>query len=1458
MANLHGETKFDPIDVDTMPDPVNWTTLDRYSQSGRRHVRSPKPLPNNAVVITISDDESPSNKGGSLEGRRASSVRGPAQSIHRNNRVDPKVVSGQPTDPDAESNHPVRNVTSTPSTKPHQSHLLIEQSDNSSPAALVGSESYGNSDGKVLEDENDIQPHKSPLDPARKIPTPQSEAHTSYTSQQGAQISSQQPSPGIPTTFARSDQQKYAHVSLSTGSSTYVRSMPASAPFVQNETVATHRPVNPSPASIAHTPVLVRDATKDRSVELQNLDLQHGDSGSVNSPIGGLAGHGREQTTSDRVNKTTASERAVIAPGATERLDSVSSMHTKDSKTQGTSVPNFRRKQRAVKSVKRPDDDSRTIFPIEIRPPVKKVDHLPPSRQVFEASPNGPKRFGRAPCRGQSDQATGNLDEVIGINSLERSNTRATANRVSSTSTPHTEQFGAPLGSRDIEGRTSANVTAFAIPHHIPTARTDFGTEIAPKLTVSSTSIESNLQMGVPKPSKIGNIREDLGMEAQCIGADDLNAARTAVEDCLRLQLINRHKTHAYLTENMMKDQRRCQERRIRAQHHQRKDLVPSVLPERYVQPVSPFEGMSSIEVPFDKKSINTALKDISQEIFTKAKPKDIAIRSAWVAPMTTYRSEAIKIPPFKEYVSLKNNILADNVSKLLATPYIQDGYFKDRDKLLKQLPCHYELKHDENALLDLRLEQCRFYKDTVESLLREIDISWDEILFWLLAAKTTIININNKSTGSDQFERLLCERSHYHNEDFVRDEVAKKAVLFDRTSSIWQDLLSQLQEPSPRQLRLSAITCATLLKECNLSIWYLAQQSELVRKHISTKAKGPTPISHFTFGKVVCIVCHQHNCLFHGELREAPEQIGESHHEDNATEELGTEDSEDQTDSEEAKTFPHDAHSHHDQMRTDRDVDVVPAHFDDDSDIEKIINYKVLTNPFSNIETDSDVAPSKGHKPPDGPFNSNWWLQNSNAHSWDRRKPFFPCNHEGSCDQAKCRCYKEKINCEKSCRCSRSCNRRFPGCNCAETPGKRVCAQKMSCLCHKFNRECDADLCSTCGATEILDPVNRYNEDALQGRCCNVAIQRSVPKKTLLGHSEVHGFGLYVGEDIAKDEYIGEYLGETISIKEGDRRMAIYEYQQTMYSFKLNTQQEVDATFMGNKLRFINNASKKHTNCYSKNLLCNSVFRLALYASIDIKAGTELFFDYNYPKEQTAKFKQPKSKDNKIVEKQALKRKGKSKSASPSRLAQPVKDRSRVFAATAKARAARAEKHAARLAAQAAQELTNARRTEPQQARKTAPDRHTSRDQRSRVLQLRNTGMRTARRLGSRDDSDATDLGMETDDSGLTRPRSAKSRWARDAATNQVVEDTEDDAKDEDDILEESRGTRDIVDIQNYDKEQKIIKASEDVTLRRKPIRLRQMPKGGITSLSKKGVQHGADRLPKRKRSIVFNSDDE
>ena len=141
---------------------------------------------------------------------------------------------------------------------------------------------------------------------------------------------------------------------------------------------------------------------------------------------------------------------------------------------------------------------------------------------------------------------------------------------------------------------------------------------------------------------------------------------------------------------------------------------------------------------------------------------------------------------------------------------------------------------------------------------------------------------------------------------------------------------------------------------------------------------------------------------------------------------------------------------------------------------------------------------------------------------------------------------------------CVNNCARKYGGCTCAAR-GK-VYWQNEKCNCYRLNRKCDPDLYVNCGAHEVLDPVNRYRPNIVDGKCANVYVQRGIFKRTLLGHSklftseEINGWGLYIEKAIKKGNYIGEYVGEVISKEESKERGIIYNKRNLFYFFDLNT----------------------------------------------------------------------------------------------------------------------------------------------------------------------------------------------------------------------------------------------------------------------------------------------------------------
>ncbi|KAF9222593.1 SET domain-containing protein [Gyrodon lividus] len=218
------------------------------------------------------------------------------------------------------------------------------------------------------------------------------------------------------------------------------------------------------------------------------------------------------------------------------------------------------------------------------------------------------------------------------------------------------------------------------------------------------------------------------------------------------------------------------------------------------------------------------------------------------------------------------------------------------------------------------------------------------------------------------------------------------------------------------------------------------------------------------------------------------------------------------------------------------------------------------------------------------------------------------PCHHAGPCDSSSnCRCFRNRSHCQRNCRCRVECNRRWRGCRCLKARSRLSCVTER-CACVKASRECDPQLCLSCGCKDE------------NTTCRNSQIQRGVRKELEVKKSS-WGLGTFLAE-AAKAEGLpftpfvdAEYSGELIYELTVESRADLANHRDRCYVFSLNDTFSLDATYVGNISRFIDHSAGaergKRVNCQAQIRLVNGDHRIGIFALRDLEAGTEVLINY-------------------------------------------------------------------------------------------------------------------------------------------------------------------------------------------------------------------------------------------------------
>ena len=166
-----------------------------------------------------------------------------------------------------------------------------------------------------------------------------------------------------------------------------------------------------------------------------------------------------------------------------------------------------------------------------------------------------------------------------------------------------------------------------------------------------------------------------------------------------------------------------------------------------------------------------------------------------------------------------------------------------------------------------------------------------------------------------------------------------------------------------------------------------------------------------------------------------------------------------------------------------------------------------------------------------------------------------------------------------------------FLACQC--TP-EHPCNDDSTCVNRAIHIECDPRNC----------PVGTL--------CQNQRMQKCQNAKTLPFYTGSRGWGLKADQDLSAGDFVIEYIGEILDMDMCKERIKRAHQTSTNNFYMLTLDQGliIDAGQKSNQARFINHSC--NPNCETRKWRVKGESRIGIFANQDIKAGSELTFDYH------------------------------------------------------------------------------------------------------------------------------------------------------------------------------------------------------------------------------------------------------
>lgn len=166
--------------------------------------------------------------------------------------------------------------------------------------------------------------------------------------------------------------------------------------------------------------------------------------------------------------------------------------------------------------------------------------------------------------------------------------------------------------------------------------------------------------------------------------------------------------------------------------------------------------------------------------------------------------------------------------------------------------------------------------------------------------------------------------------------------------------------------------------------------------------------------------------------------------------------------------------------------------------------------------------------------------------------------------------------------------------CSCTESAGSSTVVCGRDCHCGMLLSSCSSGC--KCGSS-----------------CLNKPFQNRPIKKMKLVKTEKCGSGIVADEDIKAGEFVVEYVGEVIDDKTCEERLWNMKHrgETNFYLCEINRDMVIDATYKGNKSRYINHSCCPNTEM--QKWIIDGETRIGIFATRDIEKGEHLTYDYQF-----------------------------------------------------------------------------------------------------------------------------------------------------------------------------------------------------------------------------------------------------